>query len=112
MYSVYAGDGDGKGFLQVTSLNPYPLVVVRKEECLTHVAKRLKKNLKKVKANAKALSYVQHRLSDWKADYIASNYSTHSLLYIRPSSNLGILDQGWVSRYERIKLYYRPLVCF
>ena len=36
----------------------------------------------------------------------------HSLLYIRPNSNLGILDQGWVSRYERIKLYYRPLVCF
>ena len=76
VYSVYVGDGDGKGFLQVTSLNPYPLVVVRKEECLTHVAKRLKKNLKKVKANNKALSYVQHKLSDWKADYIASNYST------------------------------------
>ena len=31
VYSVYLGDGDGKGFLQVTSLNPYPLVVVRKE---------------------------------------------------------------------------------
>ena len=51
VYSVYVGDGDGKGFLQVTSLNPYPLVVVRKVECLTHVAKRLKKHLKKVKAN-------------------------------------------------------------
>ena len=25
----------------------------------------------------------------------------HSLLYIRPNSNLWILDQGWVSRYER-----------
>ena len=69
-------DGDGKGFLQVTSLNLYHLVVVRKEECLIHAAKRLKKYLKKVKANTKALFYVLHRLSDWKADYMASNYST------------------------------------
>ena len=76
VYSVYVGDGDGKGFLQVTSLNPHPLMGVRKEECLTHVAKRMKKHLKKVKANTKVSSYVQHRLSDWKADYIASNYST------------------------------------
>ena len=75
VYSVYVGDCDGKVFLQVTSLNHYLLVIVRKEECLTHVAKRLKKNLKKVKANTKALSFVQ-QLSDWKADYIASNYST------------------------------------
>ena len=81
VYSVYVGNGDGKGFLQVTSLNPYPLVVVRKEECLTHVAKRMKKNLKKVKANTKAISYVQHRLSDWKAYYIASNNSTVILQY-------------------------------
>ena len=25
----------------------------------------------------------------------------HSLPYIRPNSNLWILDKGWVSRYER-----------
>ena len=28
-------------------------------------------------------------------------YTGHSLLYIMPNSYLGILDQGWVSRYER-----------
>ena len=53
VYSVYVGDGDGKGFLQVTSLNPYPLVVVRKEECLTHVAKRLKRTYRKLKPTLK-----------------------------------------------------------
>ena len=68
---MYEGDGDGKGFLQVTSLNPYPLVVVSKEECLTLVAKRLKKNLRKVKAKTKRYPISRHRLSVWKADYIA-----------------------------------------
>ena len=45
---------------------------VRKEECLTHVTERLKKNLKKIKPNTKAKTYIQHK---WKADYVASNYS-------------------------------------
>ena len=57
-------------------VNPYNHVKVRKEECLTHVAKRLKKNLKKIKPNTKTKSYIQHKLPEWKADYIASNYST------------------------------------
>ena len=48
VYSVFVGDGDSKAFQRVTTLNPYPLVKVQKEECLTHVAKRLKKNLKKL----------------------------------------------------------------
>ena len=49
---------------------------VQKEEFLTHVAKRLKKNLKKIKRNTKTDTYIQHKLPEWKADYIASNYST------------------------------------
>ena len=47
VYSVFVGDGDSKAFQRVTTLNPYPLVKVQKEECLTHVAKRFKRNLKK-----------------------------------------------------------------
>ena len=72
-YTVFVGDGDSKAFHHVTTLNPYPLVKVRKEECLTHVAKRPKKNLKKIKPNTKTKTYIQHK---WKADYVASNYST------------------------------------
>ena len=72
VYSVFVGDGDSKAFHHVTTLNPYPLVKVRKEVCLTHVAKRLKKNLKKIKANTKTKTYIP----EGKADYIASNYST------------------------------------
>ena len=71
VYSVFVGDGDSKAFQHVTTLDPYPLVKVRKEECLTHVAKRLKKNLKKMKPNTKTKTYIQHKLPEWKADYIA-----------------------------------------
>ena len=76
VYSVFVGEGVFKAFQHVTTLNPYPLVKVRKEECLTHVAERLKKNLKKIKANTKTKTYIQHKLPEWKADYIAANYST------------------------------------
>ena len=76
VYSVFVGDGDSKAFHHVESLKPYPLVKVRKEECLTHVAKRLKKKLRKMKRNTKKKTYVQHKLTEWKADYICSNYST------------------------------------
>ena len=76
VYSVFVGDGDSKAFHYVTTLNPYPLVKVRKEECLTHFAKSLKKNLKKIKPSSKTKTYIQYKLPEWKADYIASNYST------------------------------------
>ena len=64
VYSVFIGDGDSKAFQHVTSLNPYPLVKVRKEECLTHVAKRIKKKLKKIKRNTKKNTYIQHKLPE------------------------------------------------
>ena len=51
------GDGDSKAFHHVTTLNPYPLVEVRKEECLTYVAKRLKKNPKKIMPSTKTKTY-------------------------------------------------------
>ena len=72
VYSVFVGEGDSKAFQQVTTLDPYPLVKVRKEECLTHVAK----NLKKMNPNTKTKTYIQHKLPEWKADYIAANYYT------------------------------------
>ena len=74
VYSVFVGDGDSKAFQRVTTLDPYPLVQVRKRECLTHFSKRLKKNLKKMKPNTKTTTYIQHKLPEWKADYIAANY--------------------------------------
>ena len=76
VYSVFVGDGDSKAFQRVTTLDPYPLVQALKEECLTHVSKRLKKNLKKMKPNTKTTTYIQHKLPEWKADYIAASYST------------------------------------
>ena len=45
VYSVFVGDRNSKAFQRVTTLNPYPLVQVRKEECLTYVAKRLKTHI-------------------------------------------------------------------
>ena len=77
VYSVFVGDGDSKAFQHVTTLDPYPLVKVRKKECLTHVAKRLKKNLKKMKLITKIKFYIQHKLPEWKADYIAANYYSY-----------------------------------
>ena len=65
VYSVFVGDGDSKAYSAVKSLDSYPLVKVRKEECLTHVAKRLRKNLKMIKPNSKTATYVQHKLTEW-----------------------------------------------
>ena len=96
VYSVFVGDGDYKAFHHVTILDPYPLVKVRKKECLAHVAKRLKKNLKKIKPNTKTITYIQHKLPEWNADYIAANYSTVDLQNLgttpaKPSRALHIL---------------------
>ena len=73
---MFVGDGDSKAFQHVKTFDPYPLVKVRKEECLTHVAKRLNKNPKKMNPNTKTKTYIQHKLPEWKADYIAGKYST------------------------------------
>ena len=48
VYSTYVGDGDSSSFKNVVNSNPYKRIEsVRKEECLGHVQKRLKKHLKK-----------------------------------------------------------------
>ena len=48
VYSTYIGDGDSSSFKRVVESKPYgSREVVRKEECLGHVQKRLKKNLVK-----------------------------------------------------------------
>ena len=48
VYSTYIGDGDSSSFKNLLRSNPYDgQESVRKEECLGHVQKRLKKHLKK-----------------------------------------------------------------
>ena len=48
VYSTYVGDGDSTSFKNLLKSNPYQgIEPVRKEECLGHVQKRLKKNLRK-----------------------------------------------------------------
>ena len=75
-YSTFIGDADAKSYQQVVSMDPYPLVPIHKEECLAHVSKRIRKTLCKIKKNTKAHTYIQHRLTEAKADYVSSNYST------------------------------------
>ena len=75
-YTTFIGDGDSKSFQQVCDLNLYNDTPVRKEECLAHVSKRLKKTLCTVKKNTKNHAYIQHKLAEPKATYISSNYST------------------------------------
>ena len=92
VYSVFVGDGDSKSYQQVVDLDPYPLVKIRKEECQTHVVKRLKRNLKKKKRSTKKATFIQHKLSEWKADYIAANYST--VIYQHRGSTPAKLSSG------------------
>ena len=57
-------------------MNPYPTVNIVKEECIAHVTKRLKNTLMRFKRNTKEITYIHHKLSEPKAHYISSNYST------------------------------------
>ena len=55
-YVTFVGDGDSSAFKGVTGLNegsgPYGDVVVKKEECINHVHKRMGARLTKAKAHA------------------------------------------------------------
>ena len=69
VYDTYIGDGDSSSFKNLLKSNPYKsLFTVRKEECLGHVQKRLKKWLKKKKPSSRGLS-------EAKADRIAHPYA-------------------------------------
>lgn len=46
----------------------------------------MKKNLKKIHFNTKTKSHVQHKLSEEKADYIATNFSTVVLQHLNKSA--------------------------
>ena len=62
------GDGDSSSFKNLVKSNPYDGVAsVRKEECLGHVQKRLKKRLSNTTKSSKGLS-------EAKADRIAHLY--------------------------------------
>ena len=51
-YTTYVGDGDSSSFKRLSTSDPYNSIeIVRKEECLGHTQKRLKKKLKKASTN-------------------------------------------------------------
>ena len=75
-YTTFIGDGDSKSYTQVSQMKPYDTLPIHKEECKSHVSKRVKKTLCKIKRNTAKKSYVQCKLSEPKAEYISSNYST------------------------------------
>ena len=52
-YTVFLGDGDSLAYDAVCSLNVYGDVSVKKEECIKHVAKRLRTHLKNLKVSYK-----------------------------------------------------------
>ena len=52
-YTTYVGDGDSSSFKRLEDSNPYDgREIVRKEECLGHTQKRLKKHIKKPSTKA------------------------------------------------------------
>ena len=60
VYSTYIGDGDSSAFKKVSDADPYNgLERIRKEECLGHVQKRLKKHLKENSATSKAIGVLK-----------------------------------------------------
>ena len=68
VYGAYIGDGDSS-YKNLVKSDPYTgIASVRKEECLGHVQKRLKKRLRKVSKDFKGLP-------DLKADRIAHMYA-------------------------------------
>ena len=75
-YTTFIGDGHSKSYQLVSDMSLYYGDTIHKEECLAHVSKRLMKTLCKKKRNTKSKTYVQHKLSEPKAEYISSNYST------------------------------------
>ena len=69
VYGTYIGDGDSSSFRNLTKSDPYNgEVIVRKEECLGHAQKRLKKHLLKKSSLCKGLP-------DGKAKRIAHLYA-------------------------------------
>ena len=69
VYDTYIGDGDSSSFKNLVKSNPYNgMLTVRKEECLGHVQKRVKKHLRKKTKFSKGLP-------EAKADRIAHLYA-------------------------------------
>ena len=57
VYSTYIGDGDSSSYKRVVASDPYiGKEQIRKEECLGHVQKRLKKHLKKGTSTSPAIA--------------------------------------------------------
>ena len=57
VYTTYISNGDSSSYKKLVESNPYEgLETVRKEECLGHVQKRLKKHLKKASPTSPAVT--------------------------------------------------------
>ena len=78
IYEIYIGDGDSSSFKNLLKSNPYnSLLKIRKEECLGHVQKRVKKWLRKKNKCFRGLP-------EPKADQIARMYA----LVVEPRQRL------------------------
>ena len=64
-YTTLLSDGDSKTFLHLKKLNVYGPIAVKKEECVNHVAKRLRTGLTQVSK--------QHRLGGKKEGSLTAN---------------------------------------
>ena len=69
VYSTYVGDNNSSSFKNLLNIDPYQgIETVRKEECLGHVQKRIKKHLKK-KSNANS------KLAAGKVERVGQHYT-------------------------------------
>lgn len=49
IYKTYIRDGDSKSYTAVSSTMPYgPLIYIEKEECVSHITKRMGTNLREI----------------------------------------------------------------
>ena len=49
MYTTYIGDGDSKSYTAVCAAMPYgPSVFIEKQECVSHITKRMGKGLREI----------------------------------------------------------------
>ena len=59
IYGTYIGDGDSKAYRSVKNNMPLgPLVYINKEECRTHITKRMGTGLRTIAKNCKGMSYI------------------------------------------------------
>ena len=57
IYKTYVGDGDSKGYSEVRDGMPYePLIYIVKEECKSHITRRMGTGLRSIMKNYKGIT--------------------------------------------------------